>query len=246
MAESKTAAYGGDLAYIHHTAYGGFARDAAPGILGTLHDAGIMSGLVVDLGCGSGIWARELLAAGFSVYGVDISPGMIELARKTAPAAEFVVGSLLRTSIPRCTAVTAVGECVNYAFDRDNNAQSLSRLFQRVYRSLESGGMFIFDAAGPGRLGAPSPLRRFAEADGWTMVVHAEEDDQKMTLTRRIVTFRRSGRLYRRAEELHKLNLYRPVEITAMLRNAGFRVRARKGYGDFRLSRGHTVYIARK
>jgi hypothetical protein len=50
--------YKDDLAYIHHTAFGAFARDAAPGLLEKLRGAGIVDGLVVDLACGSGMSSR--------------------------------------------------------------------------------------------------------------------------------------------------------------------------------------------
>jgi trans-aconitate methyltransferase len=56
--------YREDLAYIHDQGFGDFARKAAPGLLAMLRRGGIRSGLVVDLGCGPGHWARELLRKG--------------------------------------------------------------------------------------------------------------------------------------------------------------------------------------
>ena len=243
MSEANMPAYGDDLAYIHHTGFGAFARDAGPGILRMLRRAKIFSGLVVDMGCGSGIWARELLDAGYDVFGVDISDAMIRFARRNAPGAKFACASLLDVDIPRCVAVTALGECVNYAFDRKNSARTLAKLFRRVHKALEPGGMFIFDAAGPGRLRAPSPVRRWAEGDDWTILVQAEEDSAKKVLTRRIVTYRRTGKLYRRSEEMHELNLYAPEEILAMLERAGFCARVLRGYGRNRLPRGYSAFV---
>jgi SAM-dependent methyltransferase len=237
--------YGDDLAYIHHTAYGDFSRDAAPGILKMLRRFEI-AGLVVDLGCGSGIWARELLGAGYSVFGVDISQAMVDLAVRNAPAATIVCASLLDAEIPSCAAVTALGECVNYLFDARNSTFALKRLFQRVFRALEPGGLFLFDAAGPGRLGVSSPLQRWSEGNDWTMLLQAEEDSSKKRLTRRIVTFRRSGELYRRSEEVHELNLYHAGDISSMLRVTGFQVRTLRRYGDVPLPRGLTAFAARK
>ncbi|MEU4237227.1 class I SAM-dependent methyltransferase [Actinoplanes sp. NPDC026619] len=46
---------------------------------------------VVDLGCGTGLpTAKILTEAGHRVVGVDISEGMLKLARNQVPAAEFV------------------------------------------------------------------------------------------------------------------------------------------------------------
>lgn len=46
---------------------------------------------VVDLGCGTGVpTARQLADAGFEVTGVDLSPGILQLARVNVPGARFV------------------------------------------------------------------------------------------------------------------------------------------------------------
>lgn len=72
-------AYGPDVAHVHDTGHGDFARDAAPGVLALLREAGIHDGLVVDLGCGSGIWAAALTEAGYDVVGVDPDAGRAAL-----------------------------------------------------------------------------------------------------------------------------------------------------------------------
>lgn len=50
---------------------------------------------VLDLCTGHGVVAAELLNRGASVVGLDFSPAMIALARKTAPNAEFVQGDAM-------------------------------------------------------------------------------------------------------------------------------------------------------
>src|SRR5215831_3965456 len=100
--------YGEDLAYIHHVGFGDFAASAAPGILRLLRRSGITSGLIVDLGCGSGILAEALLSAGYEVLGVDASPAMIRLARRQAPRGRFVTESLRTFRLPVCNAITAI------------------------------------------------------------------------------------------------------------------------------------------
>src|SRR5436305_1060377 len=102
-------AYAPDLAYIHDTGFTRFIRTATPGLLRILRRNGIRGGLVVDAGCGSGIWARELADRGYEVLGIDISAAMIRLARRHAPAARFQVGSFLSVPLPPCDAVTSLG-----------------------------------------------------------------------------------------------------------------------------------------
>ena len=45
-----TSFYPDDLAYVHDTGHGDFARGAAPALLGMLRRAGIVRGPVVDSG----------------------------------------------------------------------------------------------------------------------------------------------------------------------------------------------------
>jgi len=132
-------AYAPDLAYIHDTGFTGFVQKAAPGLLRLLRQHGIRGGLVVDAGCGSGVWARELTGRGYDVLGIDISPSMIRLARRHAPAATFRVGSFLSVPLPQCAAVTSIGEVVNYAFDRRSGIRGLAQFFRRVFRALQPG-----------------------------------------------------------------------------------------------------------
>ena len=49
--------YKQDLAYIHDVGYCDYALKSAPGILDILAQNNIHQGLIVDLGCGSGVSA---------------------------------------------------------------------------------------------------------------------------------------------------------------------------------------------
>lgn len=237
-------AYRKDLAYIHDVGFGDFAKNSAPGLLKILVDCGITRGLVVDLGCGSGIWASELLRVGYDVLGIDLSPAMIEIARKRAPKGEFQVGSLLKVELPWCDAVTSLGECLNYLFDETNSINQLRRLFRRVYSALKPGGLFVFDIAEPGR--GKGPRQKHREGQDWAVMVEVDEDKAARWLTRRIITFRKVGNFYRRGEEVHQLQLYDRGEIARELREAGFRVRTLKGYGEQPMIEGCVGFLARK
>jgi SAM-dependent methyltransferase len=239
-------AYREDLAAIHDAGFGGLARAAVPVLLDALRRRRAEGGLVIDLGCGSGILAREVAAAGYDVLGIDLSTAMIDLARSRVPHGRFRVGSLLTADLPPCIAVAAVGECVNYTFDPANDQLALEALLRRVHTALKPGGLLLFDAAGPGRVPGGGPRQVHAEGDGWAVLATAEEDARAGILTRRITSFRRVGDLYRRDHEVHRLRLIHRSEILESLRAIGFRVRTLRAYGAFSLPPGLVGFLARK
>jgi SAM-dependent methyltransferase len=238
--------YRDDLAYIHDTGHGDFARQAAPALLKRLEQHGLHHGLVIDLGCGSGIWAAALVAAGYDVLGTDFSASMIALARQRVPHGHFRVESYLTADLPSCVAVTALGECFNYLFDRGNTGAGLGRLFRRVHDALCVGGLFIFDVAVPGRVPGSGVRQHYREGPDWAVLVDAKEDRKRLRLTRRITSFRKVGELYRRDQEVHEQRLFKRAELAAQLRRVGFRVRTIPGYGRTPFARGLVGFLARK
>jgi SAM-dependent methyltransferase len=238
--------YQQDLAYIHDRGFTGFIRRAAPGLLSLLRRNGVRGGLVVDAGCGSGVWARALTGAGYRVLGMDISPAMIRLARRQAPEAAFRVGSLVSAALPPCDAITSIGECVNYAFERGSGRPGLCRFLRRSFKALRPGGVLIFDIVEPGVVNGGQPKRKFVEGPDWAILLEVREDARRHRLTRRITSFRQAGKLYRRSREIHRLHLYPRAEVLADLTAAGFEARMLAGYGRFRFPPSHAAFVARK
>ncbi len=219
--------YGPDQAIIHHENFGKLAKIAAEDLLSLLAEAGLGHGTVVDLGCGSGILARIVSDAGYDVVGVDISPAMIELARKHAPQASFHEGSLLDFELPGAVAVTAVGEALNYATDPRAGLGELKQLGSRVFDALAPGGVFLFDIAMPGREGGAR--QQFHDRDRWTLYMRAEETGAQSD--RYITMFHKDGDgCYVRTDEHHVLRLYDPEEVAALLRNVGLEAEVRADY----------------
>jgi SAM-dependent methyltransferase len=241
-----TDAYRDDLAYIHDAGFGRVAEAAATILLQTLADRAIYDGLVIDLGCGSGILSRAVSQAGYDVLGIDISAAMVAMARQRAPRGQFRVESLLTAKLPRCVAVAAVGECLNYLFDRGNTVRAQAKLLRRIHESLLPGGTFLLDVAEPGRVPGAGISRAHFEGPDWAVLVENHEDRQRQQLTRRITTFRRVGDLYRRDEEVHRQRLLTGTDLAAQLREIGFRVHILRGYGTLPFGRGHVGLLARK
>jgi SAM-dependent methyltransferase len=239
-------AYRDDLAYIHDAGFGGLARGAAALLLEDLRRRGVGRGLLIDLGCGSGILSEQLAAAGFDVLGIDLSPALVELARRRVPGGRFREESLLTAELPPCVAVAAVGECLNYLFDERHSPEGIRQVLARAFAALDPGGPLVFDVSGPGRVPGPGAYKTHAEGDDWAVHVTAEEDRGQALLTRRITSFRKVGQLYRRDHEVHRQRLLPPGEVVSWLQEIGFEVQTLDGYGPAAFFPGHAGFLARK
>nr|WP_305783314.1 methyltransferase domain-containing protein [Actinoplanes lichenis] len=56
--------------------------------------ASLAEGPVADVGCGPGHFTAYLARAGADAFGIDLSPGMIAVARREHPGLRFEVGSM--------------------------------------------------------------------------------------------------------------------------------------------------------
>jgi SAM-dependent methyltransferase len=222
--------YGPEQAGIHHEAFGRLAARAADALLTELRGSGLMSGTIVDLGCGSGILAAIVSSAGYEVLGADISEAMVALARVNAPDATIVQTSLYDLELPPAVGVLATGEALNYATDRRAGPAAFDALIHRVHAALVSGGIFAFDVSVRGRAGPSGIRQQFHDREGWSVGVREVEDGD--LLTRDIATFRREadGR-YRRTDERHVLHVFDRELVVATMSEAGFEVTTAIDYG---------------
>ncbi len=235
--------YGYDLAQIHHLGFGDFSRNAAPGLLEMIRRAGKRGGRVVDLGCGSGLWLRQAELAGHPVYGIDVSPQLLEIARREVPDAALVGASIYDTEIPACDVVTALGEVLSYLPEAEAEPRSLDELFVRIARALSPGGLFIFDDVVEG---PPLDYRSFRTGDSWAVLVEVAEDRERRRLVREITTFFEHCGYYQRAAERHVQVVRSRAEVETALRRAGFSVRAMRRYGDLELAPRRLAFRARR
>ncbi len=97
------------------------------------------SGEVCDIGCGPGQIARCLRDAGAGVFGLDISPRMIERARQLNPDISFREGDMMALDLPDRTlaGITAFYAIVN------TPRESLPLVFREMERVLKPGGLVL-------------------------------------------------------------------------------------------------------
>jgi len=90
-------------------------------------------GLVADIGCGPGHVARYLHDRGVRVVGIDLSPRMIECARKLHPNIEFQQADMEALPVPNGTWAGIVAFYSLIHVPRDRVVPAL-RQFRRVLR----------------------------------------------------------------------------------------------------------------
>src|SRR5262249_4978477 len=241
LQEMMNLGYSEDLAYIHDAGYSQTARRAAATLLKLLRKAKVRTDLVVDLGCGSGVLAAAVTRAGYDVLGIDISESMLKMARQRVPKVKFVRASFFDFKLPACVAVTAIGECLNYAFE-PHKARVRIQLFRKIYGALLPGGFFLFYFATIDQIAA----RSWTEGDDWAVLVYPQVNRRRRLLTRQMTIFRATRGLYRRSHEIHVQYLYAADKIAFELTRVGFRVKCLAGYQGERLGRGRAAFLATK
>jgi SAM-dependent methyltransferase len=96
-------------------------------------------GEVCDMGCGPGHIARYLRDAGTAVFGLDLSPRMLEQARQLNPDISFREGNMMALDLQNGA---LSGISAFYAIVNIPNA-SLSLVFREMKRVLRPGGLLL-------------------------------------------------------------------------------------------------------
>lgn len=92
---------------------------------------------VLDLGCGTGLpTTGQLVSAGHRVTGLDLSPGMVALARTNVPGAHFLRGDMIDLS-PNDAEYDAV---VSFFSLLHLPRSKVSEMLEIIRRSLTPGG----------------------------------------------------------------------------------------------------------
>ena len=237
--------YDEDLAFVHHTGFTEFARRAGHELLQLFQWKNLDQGLVVDLACGSGVWAGLLIEHGYDVVGVDLSKSMIDIARRQAPEAQFYVSTMHEFELPACAAVTVMGEGLNYAMSSPAPSVYLEKLFDLVADRLQPGGLFVFDVIVHDKA-HPMQYQSWAKGEGWAVLSEVSEETNRRRLIREVTVFRRIENCYRRSEERHEVHVLDGAEISRLLRNRGFLIEVSDRYGEYELPPRRQVFVAEK
>ncbi len=97
---------------------------------------------VLDLCCGNGQLAAELIKRGMQVTGIDASSELLHYARQNAPTAEFLLADARAFALPPSYhAVVSTFDSLNHILKREE----LLRVFANVFAALIPSGRFLFD-----------------------------------------------------------------------------------------------------
>lgn len=99
----------------------------------------VSDGPVGDLGCGTGRITTYLAGLGLDVFGVDLTPGMIEVAKREYPELRFEVGSLFDLDLKDGELAGALAWYSLVHTPRED----LPAVFAELFRVLRPGGHLV-------------------------------------------------------------------------------------------------------
>ena len=109
----------------------------------------------MDLACGTGILCEILHGSGIRASGMDLSSGMIEIARAKGCAICYEVADMV-TYCPdaQFDLVTCTGDALNHI----GSLTDVEKIFRNVYAYTSEGGYFIFDILNENEVSTSEPF----------------------------------------------------------------------------------------
>jgi SAM-dependent methyltransferase len=232
--------YRDDLASVHHRGYGFHAEDCAPGIIDLLEPIRTRDGLVVELGCGSGLLTKYLVDAGLRVIATDASPAMLELARGYATGAEDIRKLYLPDDpIPAADAIVSIGHVLSYLPDE----AALYRALEAIAKALGPGGVLAIDLCDltyHEARKAPDTVARVT--DDWAIINERSRPSPERFVRQMAIFTRNDDGSWRRDDERHDNVLIDTSRVPEFLASHGVEARLGTSFGTVELSPGlHTV-----
>jgi SAM-dependent methyltransferase len=235
--------YRHDLAWVHHQGFGFHADACAPGILRLLEPVLERGGLVLEVGCGSGLLTRHLTDAGHRVLATDASEAMLALARDHAPEASLQQLVLPDDPVPEADAVVSTGHALSYLPDED----SIDRALAALAHGLRPDGVLAIDLCdlewGRARVDPPPAVRR---QDDWFLATEFSQPAPGRYV-REITTFvKNPDGSWRRDDERHDNVLIDTSRVPGLLDEHGVQATVRRSFGDEELPVGLVAIVGRR
>ena len=198
-----------------------------------LSEYGAASGLVCELGCGTGELTLRLMKKGYDMIGIDNSSEMLALAMEKQEQEEAKALYLLQDMrefelYGTVNAVVSACDSVNYILV----PSELEMVFKLVNNYLETDGVCVFDFHTKHYYEelADSTIAEARDDISfiWDNYYDAESGVNELALTLFIKT---EGGLYERTDELHLQRAYTLEEIKELIERSGMKFVA--AYDDY-------------
>ena len=221
--------------------------DAIQGVLARYSDSAVRT--ILDLGCGTGGHLIPFAERGFDVVGVDISPDMLEQARRSASAADLQVdlhqADLRDFHLGRpADAVTMLFAVLGY---QTSNEDALAAL-RSARSNLRKGGLLVFDVwYGPAVLTQrPEARTKKAVTEGGLEIRRRSTSTLDLTRSTCSVTFRvaasdEAGPM-EEFEETHEVRYFFATELELMFDATGFALVHLSGFPDLERPADETTW----
>lgn len=185
-------------------------------LLQWLQSNGIKPRTALDLACGTGILCQILHESGIRASGMDLSGGMIDIARAGNPDIHYDVADMI-TYRPKeqFDLVTCTGDALNHIA----NLPDVETIFRNVYAYTAEGGYFVFDILNEHEISTSEPFEMDFDAQTRVWFQMTRPGENQVNLKIRVYE---NGSL--RFEENIRETVHDPDAICRLLRNCGFKV----------------------
>jgi SAM-dependent methyltransferase len=236
--------YRDDLALVHHRGFGFHADMCAPGVVELLRPVRERDGLVVEIGCGSGLLTRHLLDAGHRVLATDASPAMLDLARDVAPDAEDIRPLVLPDDpVPEADAVVGVGHALSYLPDE----ASIERALVAIAQALRPGGVLAIDICDHEWAATRRDWSTSGRAgDDWAIITEYSIPAPDRFVRDMTIFVRNDDGSWRRDREHHDNVMIDTGRVPDLLAPQGVDVRVARSFGDEQLPAGLRALVGHR
>ena len=191
-----------------------YPEEFAELLLKWMQENGIRVESMLDIGCGTGVLCHVLQEHGIKAHGMDLSEGMIEVARRNYPEIPFEQGNMITYDTPlRFDLVTSTCDAMNHILDPSD----LQKVMRRVHGYLAPGGYFLFDLLKEGETAECDP-EDLGEIDGTRLQFQIGRTEEGL-VNLKIELFR--DEVVVQTEESRE-RIYSPELVEQLLRQAGF------------------------
>jgi SAM-dependent methyltransferase len=199
---------------------------------------------VLELGCGSGLLTRHLVAAGHRVVATDASPAMLSLARESVSGPVEVRRLVLPDDpLPVADAIVSVGHVLSYLPD----LRSVERALVAVAGALRPGGVLAIDLCDLrwGELRRDRPPVVLVE-DDWALFTRFSTPAPDAYVRTMTAFLHRSDGRWDRDDEVHHNVLVDTSRVPALLADEGVEANVAPSFGEEQLPDGLVAIVGRR